>query len=259
MVGARCMCQVMFNGNEFDLLGVNTDFLEHGEHVALVAVKTAVAIQEGHEGAVGCVGMPPRVMPARGAEDTDRRKRIGDNLNIRRFDLGLLQAVQRRLFRLLTLGVFVAQEAFLFRSGDDVAIDDKCRRRIMSHRATQPKYDHRSLSPIFAIFFARGSLIILFCGRNGDFSGTVNHDDCSAGIKARFQNAAEVVSTSTPSGQYKAKQGWQSPERAAAYRLSREPSRFTRYDREEKIIQGWLADLPAQASVLDAPCGTGRL
>jgi ubiquinone/menaquinone biosynthesis C-methylase UbiE len=66
------------------------------------------------------------------------------------------------------------------------------------------------------------------------------------------------VSTSTPPGQYKAKQSWQSPEMAAAYRLSRDPSRFTRYDREEKIIKSWLADLPAQALVLDVPCGTGR-
>ena len=59
-------------------------------------------------------------------------------------------------------------------------------------------------------------------------------------------------------GQYKAKQTWQSPEKAAAYRVSRDPSRFMRYDREEKIVGGWLADLPAQALVLDAPCGTGR-
>ena len=66
------------------------------------------------------------------------------------------------------------------------------------------------------------------------------------------------MSTSTPPGQYKAKQSWQSPEKAAAYRVSRDPSKFTRYDREEKIIKSWLADLPAQALVLDVPCGTGR-
>ena len=66
------------------------------------------------------------------------------------------------------------------------------------------------------------------------------------------------MSTSIPPGQYKAKQSWQSPEMAAAYRLSRDPSRFTRYDLEEKIIKSWLADLPAQALVLDVPCGTGR-
>jgi ubiquinone/menaquinone biosynthesis C-methylase UbiE len=66
------------------------------------------------------------------------------------------------------------------------------------------------------------------------------------------------VSTSTSPGQYKAKQSWQSPEKAAAYRVSRDPSQFTRYDREEKIIKEWLVGLPAQALVLDVPCGTGR-
>ncbi len=66
------------------------------------------------------------------------------------------------------------------------------------------------------------------------------------------------MSTSSPPGQYKAKQSWQSPEKAAAYRISRDPSQFTRYDREERIIKSWLADLPAQALVLDVPCGTGR-
>ena len=44
--------------------------------------------------------------------------------------------------------------------------------------------------------------------------------------------------------------------RRAAYRQSREPSQFTRYDHKETSVSGWLADLPAQ--VLDVPCGTGR-
>jgi hypothetical protein len=59
------------------------------------------------------------------------------------------------LFRLLTFGVFVAEEPFLFRGGNDVAVDDKCRRRIMAHRATQSQYDHRPLSPMFGMFLTR--------------------------------------------------------------------------------------------------------
>ena len=66
------------------------------------------------------------------------------------------------------------------------------------------------------------------------------------------------MSVSTKSGRDKAKQAWQSPERAAAYRVSREPSQFTRYAREEQFVSDWLDDLPAQSLVLDVPCGTGR-
>jgi hypothetical protein len=54
--------------------------------------------------------------------------------------------------------VLIAQEAFLFRSGNDVAVDNKCRRRIMAHRATQPEYDHRLLSPVFGMFFTRAAV-----------------------------------------------------------------------------------------------------
>jgi SAM-dependent methyltransferase len=66
------------------------------------------------------------------------------------------------------------------------------------------------------------------------------------------------VRAPTEPRRYKAKDAWQSSEKAAAYRLSREPRRFTRYEREDQVIRGWLADLPRGARVLDMPCGTGR-
>ena len=56
-----------------------------------------------------------------------------------------------------------------------------------------------------------------------------------------------------------AKEAWQSPEKAAAYRSSREPSHFHRFQREERIINDWLEGLPQNALVLDIPCGTGRM
>ena len=56
-----------------------------------------------------------------------------------------------------------------------------------------------------------------------------------------------------------AQQGWQRPEAAAAYRRSRDPARFHRHDREEAILGAWMQGLPAQAVVLDVPCGTGRM
>jgi ubiquinone/menaquinone biosynthesis C-methylase UbiE len=58
---------------------------------------------------------------------------------------------------------------------------------------------------------------------------------------------------------YPAKDTWQSSDRAAAYRASRAPSRYTRYHREDAIITSWLRELPRGAVVLDCPCGTGRL
>ena len=66
------------------------------------------------------------------------------------------------------------------------------------------------------------------------------------------------MTSSVPSTQEKAKRTWQSPEKAAAYRVSRDPSKFPRYQRENEIVTDWVADLPAQAVVLDLPCGTGR-
>jgi ubiquinone/menaquinone biosynthesis C-methylase UbiE/uncharacterized protein YbaR (Trm112 family) len=56
-----------------------------------------------------------------------------------------------------------------------------------------------------------------------------------------------------------AKQAWQSPEKAASYRRSRDPDHFGRYQLEDKIIGSWLDALPANAVVLDIPCGAGRL
>jgi SAM-dependent methyltransferase len=57
---------------------------------------------------------------------------------------------------------------------------------------------------------------------------------------------------------YPARQTWITEERAAAYRVSRHPSRYRRFFREEAIVAAWLDDLPRGALVLDVPCGTGR-
>jgi SAM-dependent methyltransferase len=59
-------------------------------------------------------------------------------------------------------------------------------------------------------------------------------------------------------GNYPARQAWLSGERAAAYRISRHPSQYARFFREEAIVAAWLEDLPRGALVLDVPCGTGR-
>jgi ubiquinone/menaquinone biosynthesis C-methylase UbiE len=62
-----------------------------------------------------------------------------------------------------------------------------------------------------------------------------------------------------PANAYKAQRDWQSSEAAAAYRQSRQPAKFKRYDLEEAIVSRWLRDLPKGGLVLDIPCGTGRL
>ncbi len=55
-----------------------------------------------------------------------------------------------------------------------------------------------------------------------------------------------------------ARLAWQSPESAARYRQSRQPSAFRRYGREEAILSGWLRDVATGGTVLDIPCGAGR-
>jgi ubiquinone/menaquinone biosynthesis C-methylase UbiE len=67
-----------------------------------------------------------------------------------------------------------------------------------------------------------------------------------------------VTATVNPDD-HPAKVAWRSAEEAAKYRASRDPSRFTRYGLEEKIVTGWLSQVPAGGNVLDAPCGTGRM
>ena len=62
-----------------------------------------------------------------------------------------------------------------------------------------------------------------------------------------------------PPDVYKAKRDWQSPAAAAAYRQSRQPTKFKRYDLEDAIVSKWLDKLPAGGLVVDIPCGTGRL
>lgn len=57
---------------------------------------------------------------------------------------------------------------------------------------------------------------------------------------------------------YPAMDQWQSTKNAAAYVGTRQPGRFHRYEQEEAIMNHWLDTLPANALVLDIPCGTGR-
>ncbi len=60
------------------------------------------------------------------------------------------------------------------------------------------------------------------------------------------------------SSDYRAKHNWQSPKKAAAYKITRDPSRYKRAPKEDAILKGWLGTLNPGASVLDCPCGTGR-
>jgi SAM-dependent methyltransferase len=58
------------------------------------------------------------------------------------------------------------------------------------------------------------------------------------------------------------KDGWDTPERAAAYHEGRfSQSKRWRWidERERTFVREWLATLPRGGTVLDAPCGTGRL
>ena len=58
----------------------------------------------------------------------------------------MFQAEQRGLLGLFALRVFVAEKSFLFRSSDDVSINDQRRRGIVSDRAAQTENDHCVLS-----------------------------------------------------------------------------------------------------------------
>jgi len=80
--------------------------------------------------------------------------------------------------------------------------------------------------------------------------------------RAGIMRAAEAPAAA-PAGDpvprpFKARADWQSEGRAAAYRLARHPSQFSRYFREEAVVSPWLDDLDKNSRVLDVPCGTGR-
>lgn len=58
---------------------------------------------------------------------------------------------------------------------------------------------------------------------------------------------------------YPAQRDWQTTKAAVRYRLRRTPAFDRRFHHEESIIGRWLDLLPEGATVLDAPCGSGRL
>ena len=70
-----------------------------------------------------------------------------------------------------------------------------------------------------------------------------------------------AVAKQAPDGKLvgdKAKDDWQSSDAAAAYRQSRQPTQYKRYDREEAIVSEWLRNVKPGGLVADVPCGTGR-
>jgi ubiquinone/menaquinone biosynthesis C-methylase UbiE len=74
-----------------------------------------------------------------------------------------------------------------------------------------------------------------------------------------MNDAEKLAHDGLSTSQRHAQQGWQRPEAAAAYRRSRDPSRFHRHHREEAILSAWMQRLPGHAVILDVPCGTGRM
>src|SRR5262245_51353167 len=72
VICARCVCQMMFNRSELDLVRINAEPAERGENIANISAKSAISVEQRGERAIRGVPMPRRIMPSRGPENADR-------------------------------------------------------------------------------------------------------------------------------------------------------------------------------------------
>ncbi|MCY1391860.1 hypothetical protein D9M71_67120 [compost metagenome] len=139
VIGTGSMGEVVLDRLDLDFLRVEAQLLQAEHDVLAVALVATVAHQDRVEGAVRGVPVALGVVPARLAEQADRRERNGYHIHVRRFDAGLLQAELRRFVGHAVLCMFVAYEALFFSGSDQFAVDVQGRGRIMAKGAGQAK------------------------------------------------------------------------------------------------------------------------
>src|SRR5690606_32659192 len=131
------MRQVMFDRLQLDLLQIETQLLQAPLDAFPVAVVTAVAHENGIQGAVRRIPGALGVVPACLLEDTDGCEGYGDDIHVRRSDSGLLQAEFGRLVGPAVLGMLVPQEAVFPHGSNRLAIDIQGSGWIMAQSAGQ--------------------------------------------------------------------------------------------------------------------------
>ena len=126
---------MVFDRDDFDLLEVEAELYKTPFNTLLVTVVAAVAGEDGVKRAVRRVKITFGVVPAGFFKNADWRKRNGYRVNISGLDSCLLQTEFCRFVGHAALGVFVADEAFLFGGGNELAVNVECCRRIVCQRA----------------------------------------------------------------------------------------------------------------------------
>jgi hypothetical protein len=135
MVGAGRMRQVVLDGHDFGRLEIKTELQQTPFDAFSIAEETPVAGQEGVQRPIRRIPVAFGIVPAGAFGEADRRKRNGHRVDLGRLDAGKFQAELRRFVGHAILGVLVADEALLFRCGNELAIDVQRGRRIVGQRA----------------------------------------------------------------------------------------------------------------------------
>ncbi|MCY1407306.1 hypothetical protein D9M71_226030 [compost metagenome] len=139
VIGTGCVRKVVLDRLDLDFFRVKTQLLQAEHNVFAVALVAAVAHQDRVECAVRGIPVTLGVVPARLAEQADRREWNRHHVDVRRLDAGLLQAELRRFVGHAVLCMFVAYEALFFSGSDQFAVDVQGRGRIMAKGAGQAK------------------------------------------------------------------------------------------------------------------------
>ena len=135
VVGAAGMGQLMLHRHELHLVPGNPEFFHEPANLLHIASVTAIAIEQGIEGAVGRVPVAAGVMPARATENGDRRAGHRHRVDVAGLYLRGTNAEARRLPWHVAFGVLASDQTFLFDGRHQFAIDEQRRRGIVAECA----------------------------------------------------------------------------------------------------------------------------
>ena len=114
MIGAAGMCHVVFNGIEFNVIPINTEFIKQASHLFNIATIVPIAVKNSAEGPFGRVPISLRIVPPRLTQETDFAEREGYNVHVFWSNTRLLQTPSRSVQRHGVFRMFLAGEAFFF-------------------------------------------------------------------------------------------------------------------------------------------------
>ena len=141
VVGARRMGEMVLHRHEARPRPVDAELAPQVEDPPAVAAEAPIAVEDGVEGPLRRIPVAAGVVPARRAEEGNRRIGAGDGIDIPGGHAGSVEAVAGRFERQPPEGVLLAHEAFLLRRSCDPAVHQQGGGRIVPQGAGQAQDD----------------------------------------------------------------------------------------------------------------------